>query len=238
MTIFEDSNIQEPNKDYFSDLVGEDKKYKDQQALAFSRLKADEHIQKLETEMSELRKDLQARTTLAELTDKWAQMQTQTTERRVDDDNQLQQKDSDLTPEKIDSIFNTRLTEYEKTKARQANANLVKTELKKTLGDNYSSKLKDELNRLGISDEYANRMAEEQPQAFLKLVSPSPNRDDRFAAPPRSTVAVPFAPSNTERTNSYYEKIRTSDPNLYWSPKVQNQLHDDAIRLGEKFFDT
>lgn len=238
MTIFEDSNIQEPNKDYFSDLVGEDKKYKDQQALAFSRLKADEHIQKLETEMSELRKDLQARTTLAELTDKWAQMQTQTTERRVDDDNQLQRKDSDLTPEKIDSIFNTRLTEYEKTKARQANANLVKTELKKTLGDNYSSKLKDELNRLGISDEYANRMAEEQPQAFLKLVSPSPNRDDRFAAPPRSTVAAPFAPSNTERTNSYYEKIRTSDPNLYWSPKVQNQLHDDAIRLGEKFFDT
>lgn len=238
MTIFEDSNIQEPNKDYFSDLVGEDKKYKDQQALAFSRLKADEHIQKLETEMAELRKDLQARTTLAELTDKWAQMQTQNTERSVDDDNQLQRKDSDLTPEKIDSIFNTRLTEYEKTKARQANANLVKTELKRILGDNYSSKLKDELNRLGISDEYANRMAEEQPQAFLKLVSPSQNRDDRFAAPPKSTVIATFAPSNTERTNSYYEKIRTSDPNLYWSPKVQNQLHDDAIRLGEKFFDT
>lgn len=237
MTIFEDANIQEPNKDYFAELVGEDKKYKDQQALAFSRLKADEHIQKLETEMSDLRKDLQARTTLAELTDKWTQMQTQQTERSVEEDNQSQRTDSDLTPEKIDSIFNTRLSEYEKVKARQANANLVKTELKKLLGDNYSSRLKDELNKLGVSDEYANRMAEEQPQAFLKLVSPS-HRDDRFAAPPKSTVAVPFAPSNTDRTMSYYDKIRDTDPELYKSIKVQNQLHDDAIRLGEKFFDT
>lgn len=242
MTIFEEIPGQvmsfDLNKDYVSELVGEDKKYKDQQSLAFSKLKADEHIQKLETEMSELRKDLKARTTLEELTDQWAQMRQ--SDISVDDDNQDRRKDLDeqLTSQKIENIFSSKLTEYEKTKRLQDNADLVKNELRKTLGEDYSSKIEDELNRLGMSREEANKLAMEQPKAFLKMFTPY--RDDRspFQTPPRSVVNIPFSPSNKERTMSYYNAIRDRDTNLYWTPKVQAQLHEDAQRLGERFFDT
>lgn len=243
MTIFEETvpaqvMNYDPDKDYLSELVGEEKKYKDQQSLAFSKLKADEHIQKLETEMSELRRDLKARTTLEELTDKWAQMRQSDTP--IDDDNQDRRKDLDeqLTSQKIENIFNSKLTEYEKTKKLQDNADLVKNELKKSLGENYTSKVEDELNRLGMSKEEANKLAMEQPRAFLKMLTPS--RDDRssFQAPPKSAINTPFSPKNQERTMSYYNSLRDKDSSLYWSPQVQAQLHDDAIRLGERFFDT
>lgn len=246
MTIFEDI-IQapefDPNKDYFSDLVGEGKKFKDQQALAYSKEQSDLHVKRLENEMAELRKDLKARTTLAELTDRWAQMQTKQADSHMDDVTQQRQMASDnsLTPETVENLFDSKiskyLSEHEQKQMQQRNASVVKEELKKVFGDSYSAKVKSELNKIGMSEEDANDLAMRNPSAFMRLVSPIKS-DDRFSAPPKSSITPTFTPSNKERTMSYYEDIRKTQPNLYWTPKFQNQLHDDAVRLGERFFDT
>lgn len=239
MTLFDDQINIDENKDYFVELVGEDKKFKTPQDLAKGKAESDLFIDRLQTENAELRKDLKAITTLAELTDKWALMQKQQTDPQVFEDNQSQKTVSEaLTPEKLESILNSKLSEHEKLKVRQTNASFVREELKKTFGDRFSSKLKTELDNLGLTEEQANKMAEEQPKAFLRLFQGSSGKSDSFQSPPKSAINAPFMPNTVERTQKHYDLLREQNPNLYWSPKVQNQLHDDAIRLGERFFDT
>jgi hypothetical protein len=38
-----------------------------------------------------------------------------------------------------------------------------------------------------------------------------------------------------QRTWSYYQTMKAKEPDKYWSPKVQQQLHNDAIALQEHF---
>jgi hypothetical protein len=41
--------------------------------------------------------------------------------------------------------------------------------------------------------------------------------------------------ASTERNWAYYQKLRRENKNLYYTPKVQQQLMDDKMRLGDKF---
>lgn len=237
MTLFEEDT--QPAIDYFNELVGDGKKFKDQQALAYSKVKADEQIQRLELEMSELRKDLKARTTLEELADRWANSRTQT-DSLIDVYNQEHQTASDpLTSEKVENILDTKiskyLTEHERQKLQQSNAAIAKEELRKIFGDSYTAKVREELQKIGMSEEDANDLAARSPKAFIRLFQT--RSSENFSAPPKSSVTSQFVPSNKGRTMSYYEGIRKADPNLYWNIKTQNQLHEDAIQLGEDFFD-
>src|ERR1051326_7251469 len=70
----------DPDKDYFQELVGENKKYKDNAALARSRVEADRHINLIEQQNKEyrddilkLREELRARENLQDLIDKLEQ---------------------------------------------------------------------------------------------------------------------------------------------------------------------
>jgi hypothetical protein len=38
-----------------------------------------------------------------------------------------------------------------------------------------------------------------------------------------------------ERTWTYYQDLKKKDEKRYWSPKVQFQMHNDAIALQDKF---
>jgi hypothetical protein len=40
-----------------------------------------------------------------------------------------------------------------------------------------------------------------------------------------------------QRTWSFYQNLKASDPRKYWLPKTQAQMHKDSAKLGDKFED-
>lgn len=40
-----------------------------------------------------------------------------------------------------------------------------------------------------------------------------------------------------QRTWSYYQKLKASDPDKYWKQTTQIQMHNDAIALQDGFID-
>lgn len=225
------------DKDYFSELVGEGRKYADPQTLARSRIEADRYIEQLKTENAGLREDLGSRIKLEEFVDRLNQReppqapQPQDGEgRRVDD--------TAVTPEDLDRIVDTRLTEREKAASRKQNLAKTKAELQKQLGPNYASKVKEIGSGLGLGEAFLNDVAATSPDAFLKLVGLTEQpRQELFEAPPRSNVnTAGFKPQGSAKNFAYYEALRKKDPNTYWRPTTQNEMFREAHAQQEAFY--
>lgn len=236
-------NNDSETRDFFSELVGDDKRFKTPQDLAKSKVHGDDHINKLETELASLREDLKARLTLEEFADQLSSIQDNidslNNNRNTNDDfnNDGASNKSALTPEEIDSIVESKLDSRITDSRRQANASYALKEMKETFGEKYSQRIKEESERLGLGKEFVNNLAAEQPQAFLKIFGENRGMNDlAFTTPPKGNLPN-HGPVVRERTEAYYNQLRDKDPVAYWSPKVQNQLHKDALDLGERFFD-
>lgn len=238
---------QQPNEtqqpqDFYSELVGEGKKFKDNEALARSKYEADQHIDRLQKEMKGLREDLNARLTLESLVDKLEQkQQTQLPSGNLDNTNVRspsgnETEQSQINPQLIDSLVDKKLSDFEKARRRSENASLVQKELRDRFGDNYVVHLENEAQKMGVGKEFLNNLAAEEPRAFLQLF-PGRQQNVDLGPSPRSSVQSTFRPTNNNRTEKYYEQLRIDNPKTYWDPKTQMQLHNDALQQGESFFD-
>lgn len=243
LDLFEPVVSEDDKRDYLAELVGDDKRFKTPQDLAKSKFHGDDHIKKLETELASLRQDLSTRLTLEELADRISSIQDENdslNNRNTNGEfnNEASNQSSSLTPEQVDNMFNSKLAEYDKTKLKEANSAYVLKELQNLYGGKYAERIKAESDRLGLGKEFVNNLAAEQPQAFLKIFGTNPSfGNNDVANPPKGNITIGQGPLHRERTESYYNELRDKDPTSYWSPKVQNQLHKDAIDLGERFFD-
>jgi hypothetical protein len=227
----------DPDKDYFSELVGEGRKFKDPKDLARSKMESDRYIKTLEGRLDELRNDYiaerqtnMAKQNLDDLLNKARQQPTLEPEPK---NSEVKYKPD---PEEFDSLFSSNIRKYEEQKKAQENFNLVKTKLKERFGSNYHESIQQEMDRLGLSTEDANTLARRSPTAFFKMIDQPRNPDDNFQAPPRSSSG--FAPRLPKpRTWSYYQDLKKTKPNLYYDKKIAVQMHNDAIAQGESFYD-
>jgi hypothetical protein len=212
--------------------VGEGKKYKTIEDLARSRLEADKFIETLKGEAAELRQHLAERARIEELLDR---LDAQKDDRLPGDDNQNSQAKAGASPD-IEQLIETKLTRREQERARQDNLNRVRTELEKLFGANYSERIEAKRIELGFSREEMNEIAGRSPKALLQLVTPKP-AGTGYTPPPVSSassdrLSSPGAPQ--PRTMAWYEQIRKTDKEKYWSPEVQMQLHKDAIAAAKE----
>ena len=221
-------------KDYVAELVGEGKKFKDAQALARAKVESDAFIARLQNEAEGLRQELKSRATIEEFMDR---MNSNDTPPRqdppVNDGGNQEQPD-------IQKLIADALAENDKKRSVSQNAELVTKTLKAAWGDNYNQKVVAKANELGLGLNFLEDLAKSQPKAFFQLVGVNDTRDNR------STPNALFPDTNQEsrltnrdsheRNETYYANLRRTDPTAYWSPQTQNQLHKDALRLGEKFF--
>ena len=79
-------------------------------------------------------------------------------------------------------------------------------------------------------------MAKKTPQALLKLLDVKTNVNSGPTPNPTSRIAEATAGVNPEKNGAYYAKLRKTNPNLYWSSAIQNEIHQQAERLGQKFY--
>lgn len=220
----------------FEDFVGEGKKYKTNDDAAKAIVEKDRFIEQLKSETADLRKELQSRPTVdraQEILDRLETLRTPATERIEPTVSERVVETSGLTLDDVDRL----LTEREKKRLATQNVEIVKAELTKLYGSDYSKVLKSLAEKLSVSDDFLSNTAATSPQAFLRLVT-TEKAPTGFTAPASSVLTKDFSPtSGVNQKQSYYDKLRETDKKTYFSPAVQNQMYKDAIALKDEFYD-
>lgn len=232
--IFTDDDVNDLTKEIkFEDLVGEGKKFRDPDAVAKKVLHADQHIEKLETELSELRTDLSARLRVEEMLDK---LKTQRDDQRNPADSPKEpgsKKEVDIAAEV------QRLLKEEKSKETRE-GNLLKTRagLKERFGADYNQRLIQIAEELSVSKDFLSSIATTSPEGFFKLVDSVASPDPKRPVTPPNPSRDPLkggAPVGT-KNNAYYQALRREKPDLYFSRKIQNEMHAEIMRQGRDTF--
>lgn len=249
-SLFDDNQQGDPlqideSKDYFAELVGDNKKYKTPQDLAKSKVHADltishrnREFDNLRDDYMKLREEYNAGLKLQEIVDRLSQQSQQSTSsENTQNANENIQKPID--PAALESLVSSKIQEMETTKKQAQNYMTVEKKLMERYGENYKNVLKQQAVELDLSGEEVDALAKRSPAAFFRTFGlDQETSHDGFQAPPQSERrSVNFAPAKTKRTWADYQDLRKKDPKLYYDRKTQNQMHEDAISLGEAFRD-
>lgn len=232
--------IIDPDKNYLEELVGENKKFKDHEALAKGKYHSDQliELQKKQNEakdeyIKQLREDNMKKASMEDLI---AQLRdtSSNTEPLVKDEKPT------ITETDIEKMIEAKMLRSKAAEKQATNLDTVYNKLKETWGDNYPSILNKQISDLGLTTEDARLLAERSPQAFFRTLGL-----DREA--PRETFQSPmqsrerrdnFAPTGSKkRTWQYYQDMYKKNPQLYTDRKIAVQMQQDAIELGEAFRD-
>ena len=237
----------DPSKDYLSELVGEGKKYSDASALARSRLEADNHIARIEKENAGIRAELQKRLSMEELLTK---LQPQAQAPVAGKDNQVTNSDGvqnqpltangpQVTPEDIQKLVQSELSKARAVDSATNNLQFAKSKLREAFGDNYKEVLDAKVKELGVTQDYLNRLAMEQPNVLLKLVG-EPQKT-QVGTPvgrsidPTKQVLNTQAPADGFKGQKYFTSLLKSDPAKFWNAKTQLEMHDMAMRDPQRY---
>lgn len=202
--------------------------FKDVQVLAKSKLESDKYIKSLEDQLKQLREDSIKQDYASKLLE------------------QLQSKaqapvttQSDTKPEisedVIKSLVEQTLTNREKQNTSEQNLRIVQEELTGKYGTEAKSKVEAKARELGLTLERLSDLASESPTAFLSLLGEKPTKDYKPVVQGSLNTSAAQFQAPLERDWSYYQKLRRENKALYYSPKTQQQLMQDKVRLGDKF---
>jgi hypothetical protein len=236
----------DPAKNYLQELVGEGKKFRTPEELARGKAESDAYIKTLERGRDELREDYLkmreesvARAKLEDLIGQLESKQQQPTQ-PANTPNAGENIQPQYDSKQIESLVSSKIQEHELTKKQEQNFNVVRSKLQERYGSNYQSVLKQQIDGLGLTEDFVNNLARQHPSVLFKTLDlDTPVQRENFQTPPRSDNRTgTFVPQSTkDRTWSYYQELKKTNPKAYYDPKTQVQMHHDAIDLKEKFED-
>jgi hypothetical protein len=250
----------DPDKDYFTELVGDDKQYKDTKAAGRALVEKENYIKQLEKEGAEARQELQARLSVEEALTKMQTSANDSANRKSKEDSgqgnssqssggngaenrsakELSEADiSNLVKEGMLAQKREEATQTEEA-LRATNLTTVKTKLESEYGVGYSSKVQEKAKELGVTTQFLSEMGAREPNALFKLLDVGVTPKNIFEAePPRGRVNTSSmtVPNSGVRNEEYYQKVRKTNPKEFYSQAVQTQRHKDALKLGQAFFD-
>ncbi len=232
----------QPQASYLQKLVetrGEN--WKDPEVLAKGKMEADAYIKNLEDQLSQMRDDLGKQDYAAKLlqqlegrasastTDKPLESNTNTSGTVTEGHTNLAVSENDLK-----SLVEKTLTERELQATANQNISAVDSKLQDMYGTEASNVLLNKSKELGISLERMQNLASESPSAFFTLLG---EKQESFKPMTQGSVRTDGVAmqSSAQRDWSYYQKLRRENRNEYYSPKVQQQLMEDKMRMGDKF---
>lgn len=240
----DDQSIDE-NKDYFSELVGEGRKFKDEKALALAKARSDNYVKILEGRLDAMREDnLKLReenvagAKLQDLLDKLELEKQQLSSRQEPKTNEaVNQPQIDET--KIESLVSAKIEQAQQSRRQAENYSEVESKLLEVYGQNYKTTLKEQAKQLGLSDEEVNLMARNNPKLFYKTFDVAPRQREQFQTPPRSMQRTDnFAPKGPEKkTISYYKDMLKKNPMAWYDPKIAVEMDKMSQELGQSFYD-
>jgi hypothetical protein len=237
-------NLEIPENDPLSAVVGEGKFYKTQAELVKGLLEKEALIKRQQSENKLLRGELQTRGRVEEIVDKLLNNKVQNKNEDAGDNSGDPSENSNgvstnatqgITKDEIVKL----LEEKDKQKTLTANLETARKALVASFGSDAPNVLKKRAEELGVSVDYLNKTAAESPQAFIALF-PAKQVETPVTGIPNSssnTFMQTQANPGGAKANSFYKELQKKDISLYLSPRIQNQMYKDAMKLGEKFYD-
>ncbi len=221
-------------------LVGEGKKFRDPNALAVSKLKADEFIERLKAENASYRKQLEGKQTMESFIEELRSNKTPVATNDTNTGTQQLEEVSHTALSKEDLVKEVLAQIENRDKAAKANQNLetVRRNMTERFGPSWETKVAGLAASNDIPIEVLEDLARKSPAGFervLGLSKQNPSGPSLFNTALDSTG---FNGQNTSKRNmAYYDNLKKKDPGMYNSREVQIQMHNDAIRQGSSFFE-
>lgn len=229
-----------PQESYVQKLVeAKGENWKDPEVLAKGKLEADGYIKTLEDQLAQMREDMKKQDYQAQILE---QLQNKATESTAVN-NEVPNNNGDINTQNttaavdeatLKSLVEQTLTQREKDNTVQQNLSQVDKELESSFGTEAAATVQKKAQELGMSMDRLRDIAAESPSAFFTLIGQPQKTFSPMVQGSVRTEGVNMQAS-TERDWSYYQKLRRENRNLYYSPKVQQQMFQDKARLGEKF---
>lgn len=234
-------------KNYFEDLVGEGRKFRDEKELAKSKVLGDLYIKdivrqkdELANSYIELKAQYDAQAKLVDLVDRIGD------QKRTNNDDTLNViknvPDNSIDLDSLDKRFEQLLSKREKVQIENENLKKSQKMLKEGLGDNYVNVIRSRIDDLDLSEEDVNTLAKRSPKTLARVLGieleQKSNTPNMFQSPPVSQRrSDTFKPAVQKRTWSYYQEQKKTNPRIFLDPKIAIQMHDDHIALGSAFED-
>lgn len=224
----------------WEDYVGEGKQFPDQITLLKSKLDTNQYAKVLEARIDDIREDYLKLRENAVTEAKLADMLRQVEDRKALASSQqepiLTKQEPSAKPEDVRNLVSEEVLRLRRQDQEQANFETVRSKLKEQFGDNYPQAVRNRISELGLSENDFNDMARKSPNAVINALGLNSQVRETFQAPPQSSGS--FRPQGaTKRTWSYYQDLKKSNPRLYLDPKIATQMHNDALALGNSFYD-
>lgn len=236
-----------PEASHLDTLVGDGKKFADHEALAKGKVESDMHITNLEKELSGMREDLNSRLNMQTFLDRLEKSGVTSTDATPASENAgnagSEVGTANVTMQDIEAMVAQKLNETTAASQRDTNTRAAISTLQQNLGSSYGDKVLAATQELGVSKEFMTDLAATNPTAFLKLVgadkTPAAQANPSTYTAPRTSVNTGATiTSNTGiKRDSYYSDMRKSDSKRFWSKEVQVEMHREAQKQGESFFD-
>jgi len=214
--------------------------WRDPETLAKGKLEADGYIKNLEDQLVQMREDMKKQDYQADLL---AQLQNKATETTTvnngESNNNNGSIDTQNTTGVVDedtlkSLVEKTLTQREKNSTVQQNLSQVDKELESSFGTEAAATVQKKAEELGMSMDRLRDIASESPSAFFTLIGPPEKTFSPMVLGSVRTEGVNMQAS-ADRNWSYYQNLRRENPNQYYSPKIQQQLIQDKMKMGDKF---
>jgi len=237
----------DPDKNYHEELVGEGKKFKDDLALARSKVESDNHIANLERELRGIRDELKSRVDMETLVTELKTLSKGDVTNTEDLNNpeyqkQDEQTSSEQNPEQIEQLVNELVEKREHTNQLQRNLQEVTEKLASVWGQDAEQNWITLRKEMNMSEAELRSFASQKPQAMLKLAgavetAKQPVEQDESLFSKGNVQSTVFVKKNTGVKNmGYYNQIKKSDPARYWSKEIQSEMHKNAQEQKEAFF--
>lgn len=216
--------------------------WRDTETLAKGKLQADTYIQELENQINQMRDDLSkqdyAAQVLEELRGKAAETSTaKTSEANKNNTAGVEETEtpSALDEDTLKSLVEKTLTERETQDKVKNNLEKVQTQLTQRFGEQAGDALKAKAEELGMSLQRMEQVASESPAAFMALFGPVPQEQVNSLINSSVNTEGVNMQASTQRNWNYYQKMRRENPNQYYTPKIQQQLMADKMKMGDGF---
>ena len=225
----------DPNGDPLKELVGEGKKYNTTADLVRAIQEKDTFIERLKEENGGMRDDL---TRLQTEVEKATKLDTVLDKMLASRDGESNQP---LSSDEVRKLVDTALAERQTEDKQRSNFEASqKAVLDHFEGDFNKAKafIAEKAEALGMSTKDLMEVATKSPQGFVQLVGVTPAKPGAHVPTARSSEQITQGvdPNPGVGTKAYYSQLRKTNPKLYWSPKIQNQMISDAAKDPDKFY--
>ena len=233
----------QPQESFLQKLVeAKGDNWKDPEVLAKGKLEADGYIKNLEDQIAQMREDMKKQDYQAQILEQLQNKAAETTtaQTAMPNDNgstETQNTTASLSENDLESLVEKTLVKREQDSVIKQNLSQVDQELVNSFGTEAEATVRKKAEELGMSLSRLRDIAAESPTAFFSLIGQPQKTFSPMVQGSVRTEGVNMQASNTRDWN-YYQKLRRENPNQYYSPKVQQQLIQDRMNMGDKFGNT